>query len=350
MSLLGIAFMICSGAVRAGAAHGLMLCASVVIPSLFAFLCLCEWISLSGSAAVLTRLLRPLLRWLMGPAWQGGMALLLCLLGGYPMGATALARLKEQGSITQQQTKGLSLWIFCPSPAFVITGVGQGMIGSLQAGLLLWSSCVLSVLLTGGVVCRVLRRFREPAVARPTEERTFPHGAQAFVEAVAAASYKMLLICGTVVLFGGIRGLLDRLPLPAAAKVWVAAMGEVTTGCAVGSGAGLSLPLLGAVISFGGICTHMQCKAILGDLLPRYDSYLLMRLLQSGLTFLLLSLLCHCFPDAVPVMSSGVTPVGRAVSLLPSAALLLTCVVFLSSLNLGLEKRRKNHEESGIYS
>lgn len=345
----GICLIVLADSAREGAAEGLLLCSSVVIPSLFVFMCLCEWIATSKAARVLTGWFRPLFRCILGPAWQGGMAFLLCLLGGYPMGAAALVRLKEQGVLSRRQVTGLLYGVFGPSPAFVITGVGMGMLGSRQAGLLLWGACTLSSITTVGVLSRIFTRFREPVtglVPMPTNDSQ----ADVFVNAVAAATKNMLTICAMVIIFSTIGRLLSVLPLPAEAFLFISAVGEVTTGCAKGCAAHLSLPLLAAIISFGGVCTHAQIKAIAGDLMPRYDGYIAVRLLQAAFSFGFALLLCRWIPVVLPTLADGEVPVGHEFSPLPSVALLLTCVVFLSSLNIGCETRRKRCEKQGLYS
>ena len=67
--------------------EGLALCGGSVIPALFPFLVVSRLFVATGSAAALGQLLAPLTRRMLGVSGPGGTAVLLGLLGGYPVGA-----------------------------------------------------------------------------------------------------------------------------------------------------------------------------------------------------------------------------------------------------------------------
>lgn len=260
------------------------------------------------------------------------------------MGASALAGLHDQGVIDQKQTRWLSGWLFCPSPVFVMVGVGQGMLGSLTTGVMLWLCCLASMLLTLRLACFAV------GVCSPM---TLPPGSTAgFVQGVANASGTVITLCGMVALFSGVNQVLCASPLPDVISHICAALGEVTAGCAHVIGRGGSLPAVGFVLMFGGVCTHLQCKLFLGEGMMAYPCYFAIRLVQSALCCALVGLVVTLFPQVVPTFSnSSVTSVQQQ-SLLPGIGLLLTCVVFLCSLQepMGLINRKVKHDEKqGLY-
>ena len=134
--LVGIGLMFFAGQLQQGVREGLSLCARVVIPALFVYLCLCYWLTETQGLSCITRLLRPLFRVLLGNSWQGGAALLMAVMGGYPMGAAVLKRLYDSSALSARQVRRLSLGLFCPSPAFAVSAVGVGLLSSPLAGLL----------------------------------------------------------------------------------------------------------------------------------------------------------------------------------------------------------------------
>ena len=193
--------------------EGLALCGGSVIPALFPFLVVSRLFVATGSAAALGQLLAPLTRRMLGVSGPGGTAVLLGLLGGYPVGAQTAGELARTGAVSQQE--GQRLLLFCNNcgPAFALGVAGAGCFGSLRAGAWLWlihvSAAVLTALLT--------RSTSSP------EGRTSPSAPQAlgsaFPGAVRGAGEGMLHVCGFVVFFLVLTRLLTALtglehPLP----------------------------------------------------------------------------------------------------------------------------------------
>ena len=146
--------------------EGLALCGGSVIPALFPFLVVSRLFVATGSAAALGRLLAPLTRRMLGVSGPGGTAVLLGLLGGYPVGAQTAGELVRTGAVSRQE--GQRLLLFCNNcgPAFALGVAGVGCFGSLRAGAWLWlihvSAAVLTALLTRHTSYRRdgLRRLR----------------------------------------------------------------------------------------------------------------------------------------------------------------------------------------------
>ena len=132
--------------------EGLALCGGSVIPALFPFLVVSRLFVATGSAAALGQLLAPLTRRVLGVSGPGGTAVLLGLLGGYPVGAQTAGELARTGAVSRQE--GQRLLLFCNNcgPAFALGVAGAGCFGSLRAGVWLWlihvSAAVLTALLT----------------------------------------------------------------------------------------------------------------------------------------------------------------------------------------------------------
>ena len=83
--------------------EGLALCGGSVIPALFPFLVVSRLFVATGSAAALGRLLAPLTRRMLGVSGPGGTAVLLGLLGGYPVGAQTAGELARTGAVSRQE-------------------------------------------------------------------------------------------------------------------------------------------------------------------------------------------------------------------------------------------------------
>ena len=341
--ILAVLITFYSREIGSGVQKGIALCGELVVPSLFVFFCFCEWVSLSGIGKAVSFFFAPLYRLLMGDLAKGGISLFLCLLGGYPMGASSLA---SSDFLTSQERKRLALWIFCPSPAFVIVGVGQGMLRSAKTGVILWSACVISCLCSGCILSRI-------PLAKETDVRfsfVSIYKTVSLVEAVSSATIKMLQICGLVIFFSALWSCYDLLPFPNWLKCYISGFGEVTSGCQYVIKNGASLPQIGAVLMFGGVAVHFQCRGLLKENSPRYIHFILVRLVQTLFCYGLLWLYSYFFPQTVSAMAFGGTPTVGQVSILPCVALLGTCGVFLCSLHQMKQFRSCQYEKSGIRS
>ena len=183
--------------VRAAAAAGLGLCARSVIPALFPFMAVSTMLVSMGFgewAAPRLSGLMSLYR-LPGPA---GSALLLGLVGGYPIGARTAAELHKKGLLTAEEAERLLGFCNNSNPVFLISVLGGGIFGSPRAGVYLWLIHLLSALLTGFFFRGSGRppRRRAPPPRRPADSLS-----AALVEGVKSASSNMVSVCGFVLFF-----------------------------------------------------------------------------------------------------------------------------------------------------
>ena len=193
-------FLAGSDQVRAVMQEGLALCARSVIPSLFPFMVVTSLLLSLG----LGELAAPWLAGLMEPLFRvpgaGSAALLLGLIGGYPIGAQTAAELYRGGLATRAEAERLLAFCNNSNPVFLISVLGAGVFGSVRAGVWLWLIHVLSALLTG----LVFRGTGADARACRTAKRPVFRAAgliPAFVGAVRSSVSGMLSVCGFVLFF-----------------------------------------------------------------------------------------------------------------------------------------------------
>ena len=200
-------------ALREAAREGLALCAGSVIPALFPFLAASSLLLKLGFGDALAGPLAPLMALYRLPGEAAG-ALVLGLAGGYPVGARTAAELYAQGSLTRDEAERLLTFCNNANPAFLLSGLGLGVLGSVRAGLWLWLIHVLSALVTGLVLARKPGRQGGgrslPRKARAAEG-SFP---ELLVGAVQGALGAILGICAFVELFYVLGLPLRRLPVP----------------------------------------------------------------------------------------------------------------------------------------
>ena len=192
-------FLTDAGRVRAAAAEALTLCGESVIPALFPFLAVSGLLVSMGFGEWIS----PLFAGLMGPLFrlpgQASSALLLGLVGGYPIGARTAADLYRQGLLTAGEAERLLAFCNNSNPVFLISVLGVGVFGSVRAGVWLWLIHLLSALLTG----LLFRGGKAPArreKVRAVSCRTVSLPA-AVVSSVRSAANGMLSVCAFVTLF-----------------------------------------------------------------------------------------------------------------------------------------------------
>ncbi len=237
----------------------LMLCTRSVVPSLFVF-------------SVLTRLicydeLFFKLCSLFPRAGAEGMLLLAGILGGFPLGASVSMGLYEGGHITKKQAEYLCSFTNNPSLTFMISYVGLRL-GNSFYGAVLALICFIS-----SVVCATVTRSLLPKSERHILPPSVSLTGRGISAAISESLRSMAAICGCVIFFGCMGGL-----LPSGAPPILRGFLELTSGISVCSSPVKAAMLLG----FSGVSVVFQVAAVTRGRLS-LKPYLLSKLLQSAL-------------------------------------------------------------------
>ena len=336
---VGIGLLWKSGPVAQGARLGLENCANVVIPSLFPFMILAGLIASTSMGETISRWLWPITGRLMGMPRPLGSVLLMSFVGGFPVGARMLSQLYAQGELSKEDCESSLCCCVNAGPSFLISAVGAGMLGSLQAGALLLLAQFLSAVLIGAWVFH--HRPASLPTLKPAQGR---HGG--FVEAVQGASAGILGICAFVVAFSALTALLQSLGIfswmaqwfgrvfpacpPAFWNALFTGILEVTSGCV----AAAALPgktgflLCAFLVSFSSLSILFQvrsCFPVKAGI--SFRKLYWSRLIHGGFTCLLASLFWKLLPPQVlSALSSSVRPLPVARPEMGVTCLCLICM------------------------
>ncbi len=327
---LGAAFLTASllafgDNIKAGIIDGLDLCGQVIIPSLFPFMVLSGFIGKSGAVRVLAKPFEKGFARLFKIPTRAAGCFLLSIIGGYPVGATAVAQLYKNGGISSSTAKRMLCFCINAGPGMAIVAVGKGLLGNLYVGWIIYLSHLLSSIIIGWF----LGRFAPLEAVKPVADAPADSLPDAFVKSVSEACSQMLTVCGYVLLFSAVSRLFDRFGLP-----WISALSEVTVGTRFAATAGLSAPIICGLICFGGFSVICQVMTLSRGLIG------LKRLLLSRAAAALLGwIICHggikLLGQSVEIMSNtaGQELWAWPMSVPLSVAMLMMSALFLCTLS-----------------
>lgn len=301
------------------ARDAVLLCLNVVVPSLFPFL-ICSQIFIRGGAAdLLGRWLSGLMRPLFGVPGGGALAVVLGIVSGYPIGAACIAALYQNGSCTKAEAERLLAFCNNSGPLFILGAVGVGMLESERLGVLLYTVHLSAALLTG----LLFRRFggkkcpaAVPQLPPPKEARRSADALGEVTAAVTDAVRSIAKICGFVILFATVAAALPG----GGITPFVYGLLEITGGirAVIASGAVSGTLLLAAVsffLALSGVSVLLQTAAIVLPAGLSLRTYLLGKLTQATIAFLLTCAAVRIASGAAPVFAPVPIPAVAAAQL-----------------------------------
>lgn len=342
IAAVGVGLLVDSAAIGAGVRRGLEICGGVLIPSLFPFMVLSVFLSMTDYARILSIPLRPLTTRVFKLPADLGVVVLLSLIGGYPVGAKMIAGLLEQRRIDRPTAERMLCFCVNSGPSFLIAAVGAGMFFDRTVGVILFATQTAATLIIGWLVSR---RARLPTAG----SRVAPQaaGAAALVAAVQSATSAMLAMCAFAILFSGLLAMLNAMGiaaklaavLPVGEAVVQAAISgflEVTSGCIAASRVNgtLSFVLVSVIVSFSGLSVLFQIFSCFGNAPIRFRPLVLARVAHAGLSTAMAVPLYNKFCAHTSVWLALRPPLAEvdARTTLISVCLLGMCAIFTLSL------------------
>ena len=285
----------------AGVKKGLIICASSAVPSLYPFCVLSAFFVRSGLCGYLGKFLEKPVRILFALPGSAGAAACISFVAGYPVGAGMTAALLSDGSISRSNAQRMTLFCVNAGPAFVIGGVGAGMLGSVRAGVLIFASLTLASL-TLGILTRFVPHGDTGEYAAPTVSGS--PLSRALTEAVADGTKNIISICAWIVMFACAAQYIPLLRLPDWAGLLLSCTLEVTGGCASAVGV-FNIPAIAAVLGWGGVSVHCQIMRHIKTCGTPLPYFFCARLVCAALAALFCEGLLRLFPCPVSTVSLG---------------------------------------------
>ena len=324
--------LIYPSAATSGATKGLILCAQIIIPSLFPVCAIVLFIFSCG--------LQELISKIGGGKFRNFTDLFLIFLasftGGYPVGAIMISEAYNEKRLNKKDAEKLLFSCVNAGPAFIILAVGGGIFNSPKIGRLLFISSAISSI----IIFIATFPFNKKAadMPQPTEKINIY---DSFVNSVYKATTSVLSICGYVVLYSAAAGVLMSLPDRFGIIKTVLPFLEVTNGVVLIN----KNPIIAAfLIGFGGICVHFQVLSNSSVFGPSLIKFELSRIIHGTLNAAVFMIILKVLGIALPTISNGVSFTGKAfyLSLAEGIALCLLSVALIFSLKDKISGRKNS--------
>lgn len=182
-----------------GVSKGLYICGNVIIPSLFPFIVLCNFISLSPMVKVISKILLPITQNIFNLPANVGYIVFISFIGGYPMGAKLISEALKKEEIDVNMANRLLCFCINAGPAFVITAIGYIGYGSKKIGVYLLISHLLGSI-TIGIILGIIGKFSNSKIVNVTEYKYLKYS-EAFVRSVSDGGNAILNISCFVIIF-----------------------------------------------------------------------------------------------------------------------------------------------------
>lgn len=278
-----LALLIFPDAASHAVRSGLLLCATTVIPALFPFLVLSK-ILIGILPKRTANWINRLMELCFGVSGACFPAFVISFLGSYPVGASAVVSLYENGTISKQDAQRALRFCNNSGPGFFIGIVGGVIFRNVFTGLLLYIFHILSAILCG--------MFFSEQDSR-TQIRKIPQSAisfsQLFLTSIGDTCTVLLQLSGMIVtfsLFSTFLSVLKISALPDILQALILGTLEITTGILHLSDSSLCLIAAAFLMSWGGLCVHMQAKNIWNKAGLKVYGYYSSKLLQGVLSAL----------------------------------------------------------------
>lgn len=321
-----------------GVKKGISLCLETVIPALFPFMFAVTLIYDIGIFNIFIQCADGLMYRLFRLPGVALPIMLMSFLGGFPVGAILIEKAFEDGELTSARAQRMLMFCVNPGPAFTVSVIGVGIIGSAKAGAVIYISVTLSSLIVA-----FLSRFidTEPVSLNVKRKNSaLLCNASVLSGVIGKATKSMANICVSILVFSCIDSLTEILFSSEGLSIYFGMLSEVTNGVITAS-EHFSLPVVAAVVSFSGLCVHFQVLPVILKLKLKYRLFFAIRVLTAALSCMLSFAMLQIFPQYDSVISLGIKPQNASLEVpFPVCVwLMVMCGLFLIGDNYILSKK-----------
>ena len=276
-------------AVTESVIFGIKLSVTSIIPTLFPFIILSDYMT----ARVVTNkksLAKRSFERIFGIPGSSMWCFITGAVCGFPLGVRSAVELYQSGRISRDDLERLIGFVNNPSLAFVISAVGLGMCGSIGRGIMLYISVLISALLVAIIFAKKSEKTQNTDV---NMEQNFT-----LVDSIKNAGLASISISSYIIFFSTAIGLARSITDSEIIILIFSSLSEVgNAASAITKSTYLppvcSYGLLGFSLGFSGLSVHLQAMSFIPPEVSK-KRYLIMKILQGIFAGALSSVLCLC--------------------------------------------------------
>ncbi len=271
-------FTVFSDVAAHSALDGMKLCGGVLVPTLFPMMVLTGIAIRSGVFNALGRIGNKIFTPLFGIDGKYIISFFIGILGSAPTGAMAVKSLASENE-SDNEKSGALLLSSVVSFGFIYSVVGIGFLGSGRRGIALFGFQIISIMLTAAF----LRPKKTGSVTIKRETLKAESISTAVASSIRDAATNMLSVCGSVIFFSALSGILVSLPIRENIKLFICPFLELASGLQYISGRfppDLTFILSSSAIGWSGLSMIFQSLSVADGSIPS-QKYILGRAVSA---------------------------------------------------------------------
>lgn len=289
-------------------------CLNVIIPSLFAFMTLSDFLIKSGLFVYVAKPFKIISKYILKMPEELFFVFLIGNFAGYPVGIKLLGDMVKKRQISKKTAEISACFCCCGGPAFYTGTVGLGLFGNTKIGLAVFLSIVSANFISAFFLCRI---FRLKALKAERSSTEINADFSLLTDSVLNAGKGLFTICTMIVFFSASLSVMEYFGLFNAIKKisgvdenLIKSFFEITFITTLKNPEYKILPLITAICSFGGLCVIMQIFAVNAENAENEKRISLKYFLLSRPLNACLSAIIFCgisryvIPDTLPAISS----------------------------------------------
>lgn len=293
------------------AKNGLLLWFNKVLPSLLPFMILINILSNLNSIKKISNFATPLTKKMWGLPGSSLFAFIMGLIAGYPMGGKVVRELYKNKALSHSEAQKTLCFTNNCSPLFIIGTIGTIMLHDTSIGYFLVFIHFLSAIIMSFILASYeTTPFPTPQPSQGSKKSVHSFSSL-FNESVKNSMDTIVYVGGYIIFFSVIAGIIYSSPItltllksPILHNMpssyffgLLSGILELANGvsmvCTSSNVSIYSISILAFITGFGGICIHFQTSYILDGCSFSFLPYIISKVLQGILSFLLSGL---CYP------------------------------------------------------
>ena len=263
-----------------------------LVPSMFCVLVLVRVIFTYGGLQLLAKPFACIFTKLLNIDKDSFVYVIAMMLLGFPAGAAFINGEVKKGSLSKAEARRLLYACSFATPGFILMTLGNVVFHDIKIGIFLFL-----IQIGSGLILLILSR-NQPICAKTNECEQHLSFADVLAKAIKDSGVTLYMMGGYLMLCMSVVPLITQY-LPQSLAMSIGVISEFSSGCIRLSQLPLAykqlLILISMLLSFGGLCVHMQVICMSEEAAPIYRKYISYRLLQVLLSALLCSLTLMLF-------------------------------------------------------